>query len=82
LFKIDKTFIRYLFIIFTVLVIDHVIKIIVYSNLELHEGVNLIGNRFRIQLELHDDTAFAILTTIGLFTIKKGKVLEKSIITK
>lgn len=59
-FIIDKTFYRYLILIFAVLIIDHLIKIIVYSNFELHEGINLIGSWFRIQLELNDGTAFAV----------------------
>lgn len=60
LFKIDKTVIKYFWMIFAVLVIDHTIKIIVYNNFELHQGIRLVGDWIRIKLELNDGTAFAV----------------------
>lgn len=57
--KIDKRVIKYLWIIFALLFIDQLIKLIVYNNFGLHEETKIIGEWFRIQLELNDGTAFA-----------------------
>jgi len=60
LFKIDKNIVGYFWLIFLILIIDHTIKIIVYNSLDLHEEIRIIGDWFKIQLELNDGTAFAI----------------------
>jgi signal peptidase II len=60
LLKVDERFIKYIWIIFVVLVIDHTIKIITYSSLNLHEEIRVIGDWVKIQLELNDGTSFAI----------------------
>lgn len=60
LFKIDKRFIKYVLIIFAVLVIDHTIKIITYRSLNLHGEIRIFGDWLKIQLELNDGTSFAV----------------------
>jgi len=58
-FQIDNRFIKYLWIILIALLVDHLIKLIVYHNLNLHEEIKIIGDWFRIRLELNDGTAFS-----------------------
>ena len=60
-FKINGRCINYLLIILIALSIDHLIKLIVYHNLILHEEIKIIGNIFRIRLELNDGMAFSNL---------------------
>ncbi|MGD8782631.1 MAG: signal peptidase II [Ignavibacteria bacterium] len=60
LLKVDKRFIKYIWIIIVVLVIDHTIKITTYSSLSLHEEIRIIGDWIKVQLELNDGTSFAI----------------------
>ena len=57
--QIDNKFIKYLWIISIALLVDHVIKLLVYHTLNLHEEIKIIGDWFRIRLELNDGTAFA-----------------------
>src|ERR1035437_6713595 len=58
-FKIDKSILKYLWIILILLFIDQLIKIIVYKTFLPHEESKLIGEWFRIRLELNDGTAFS-----------------------
>jgi signal peptidase II len=58
-FKIDRSIIKYLWIILILLFIDQLIKIIVYKTFLPHEESKLIGEWFRIRLELNDGTAFS-----------------------
>ena len=60
-FKFDRTWTIYLLIIGIALSIDHLIKLIVYHNLILHEEIKIIGDWFRIRLELNDGIAFSNL---------------------
>jgi len=57
--KIDKRVIKYLWIILILLFADQIIKIIVYKTFILHEETKIIGEWFRIRLELNDGIAFA-----------------------
>ncbi len=59
-FKIDKRILKFLWIILIILIIDQVIKVIVYNTLNLHEEIRLIGNWFRLRLELNDGTSFSV----------------------
>ncbi len=58
-FKIDKKFIKYLWMILIVILVDHLVKLLVYHNFNLHEEIKIIGDWFRIRLELNDGTAFS-----------------------
>jgi len=60
-FKIDRQFIQYLWIILILLFIDQLIKLIVFKNCILHEETKIIGNWFKIRLELNDGIAFSNL---------------------
>lgn len=60
-FKIDRRCTKYLVIILIAISIDHLTKLIVYHNLILHEEIKIIGDWFRIRLELNDGTAFSNL---------------------
>lgn len=60
LFKVDSRIIKYLWIIFALLLIDHTIKLITYSSLDIHEEIKIIGDLVRIQLELNDGTSFSV----------------------
>ena len=60
-FKFDRTWTTYLLIIGIALSIDHLIKLIVYHNFILHEEIKIIGDWFRIRLELNDGIAFSNL---------------------
>ncbi len=59
-FKIDHRIVRYLGLIFILLVIDQLFKIWAYSNLTIHQELKIIGDWFRIRLELNDGTAYAV----------------------
>jgi signal peptidase II len=60
-FQIDSRFTKYLWIILIALLVDHLIKLLVYHNLHLHEEIKIIGGWFRIRLELNDGMAFSNL---------------------
>ena len=51
----------YIWIILISLFVDHMIKLTVYFNLNLHEEIKIIGNWFRIRLELNDGMSFSNL---------------------
>jgi len=59
-FKISKTILNYLWVILIILFLDQIIKVVVYNTLNLHEEIKLIGNWFRIRLELNDGTSFSV----------------------
>jgi signal peptidase II len=59
-FKIDKRILKYIYITLIILIIDQIIKVTVYNSLNLHEEIKLIGNWFRIRLELNDGTSFSV----------------------
>jgi signal peptidase II len=58
-FQIDRRFAKYLWIILIALFIDHFIKLVIYHNLNIHEEIKIIGDWFRIRLELNDGMAFS-----------------------
>jgi signal peptidase II len=59
-FKFDKSIIKYLWIILILLFVDQLIKIIIYKTYVPHEESKIIGEWFRIRLELNDGIAFAV----------------------
>jgi signal peptidase II len=59
-FKIDNRIIKYIWIIFILLIIDQLFKILAYNNLNIHQEIKIIGDWFRIRLELNDGTAYAV----------------------
>ena len=59
-FKIDKRISKFLWITLIILIIDQIIKVLVYNTLDIHQEVKLIDDWFRIRLELNDGTAYAI----------------------
>lgn len=73
--KIDRRIIRYLWIILILLIVDQLIKLIVYKNCVLHEETNIIGKWFGIRLELNDGMAFS-----NLFENEKDRYIK--ILTK
>lgn len=59
-FKIDNRIVKYIWIILILLIIDHLVKILTYNNLNIHQEIKVIGDWFRIRLELNDGTAYAV----------------------
>jgi signal peptidase II len=70
-FRMDRSIMKYLWIILILLFIDQLIKIIVFKAFVPHEELNIIGNWFRIRLELNDGTAFS-----NLFINEKERYLK------
>jgi signal peptidase II len=70
-FKIERRFGKYLWIILILLLLDQLIKISVFKNFELHEESKVIGDWFRIRLELNDGIAFS-----NPFTSEKDRYLK------
>jgi len=60
-FRIDKSILKYLWIILILLFIDQLIKVVVYNTFVPHEELKIIGEWFRIRLELNDGIAFSNL---------------------
>jgi signal peptidase II len=58
-FKIGRSIGKYLWIILILLFFDQLIKITVFKTFELHEELKVIGDWFRIHLELNDGIAFS-----------------------
>lgn len=59
-FKFNKRILKFLWAIFIILIIDQIIKILVFNSLNIHEEIKLIGDWLRIRLELNDGTSFAV----------------------
>jgi signal peptidase II len=59
-FKIDKRIFKFIWIILIILIIDQIIKVLVFKSLNIHEEIKLIGDWFRLRLELNDGTSFAV----------------------
>ena len=59
--KIDRRIIQYSWIILIFLFVDQLIKLIVFKNCVLHEETKMVGEWFRIRLELNDGIAFSNL---------------------
>lgn len=59
-FKIDNRIVKYIWIIFILLIIDQIFKILAYNNLDIHQEIKVIGDWFRVRLELNDGTAYAV----------------------
>jgi len=58
-FRIDRRILRYLWIILFLLFIDQLIKVIVYKAFIPNQELKIIGDWFRIRLELNDGIAFS-----------------------
>jgi len=59
-FKIDRGLLKYVRIILFILIVDQAMKILVFHTLDIHEEIKLIGNWFRIRLELNDGISFSV----------------------
>lgn len=59
-FKVDKRILKFIWISLAILIIDQFIKVLVYNSLHLHQELRIIGNWFRIRLELNDGTAYSV----------------------
>ena len=59
-FKIDKRISIFVWIILIILIIDQIIKVLTYNSLNIHQEIKIIGDWFRIRLELNDGTAYAV----------------------
>jgi|WetSurMetagenome_2_1015567.scaffolds.fasta_scaffold85784_2 signal peptidase II len=70
-FRIDRGISKYLWIILFLLFIDQLIKIIAFKAFVPHEELKIIGNWFRIRLELNDGTAFS-----NLFVNEKERYIK------
>jgi signal peptidase II len=62
---------KYVWLILILLIIDQLIKITVFKTFVLHEEVKVIGDWFRIRLELNDGIAFS-----NFFTSEKDRYLK------
>jgi len=59
-FRVDKRILKFIWISLAILIIDQIIKVLVFNSLNLHQELRIIGNWFRIRLELNDGTAYGV----------------------